>query len=444
VNPFRIWGRDAEDEERFRIARIGELGTLRTIPELLPYLPPGTHRASEGAAKAVERIVRRASPGALAGFDSWCRGGGAHGRGPAAPAWKAVHLEDAPWAAEFPGVLGIASCHESGFVREIAVQLLARIRDGFEMPFLLVRAGDWAPAVQAAALKALSARVNPSHAMHWVRCLPLVVRLRSASRRREEVAGLVVRIEALLTGRASRSALATGLSGGELAVRRECLRLVRTQTGKDAVELLLEALRDRDPLIANGAAESIYGRLPSCDVGEVLPRMLAHPLSSVRMLGIRIACQCATEASDVPLPILGVLQRALLDGAGCVRELARYQLRKVTRVRADFAAFYRAALSEREGRERTIALEGLAEIGTTEDVPVFREFVRHESRRMRAAAIVGLARCAPSSHLGELSAALEDPSRKVRRAAQPYARLHLGRGFGRRGRRSRARAPTRP
>ncbi|MBW3597624.1 MAG: hypothetical protein KY475_10150, partial [Planctomycetes bacterium] len=40
-------------------------------------------------------------------------------------------------------VLGLASFHPSGYVRHQAVRLLAEVRGGSELPYLLIRQNDW-------------------------------------------------------------------------------------------------------------------------------------------------------------------------------------------------------------------------------------------------------------------------------------------------------------
>jgi HEAT repeat protein len=134
------------------------------------------------------------------------------------------------------------------------------------------------------------------------------------------------------------------------------------------------------------------------------------------------------------------LQSAEFDDARSIRELARHELSKRDHT-ADFAPGYRRAVELRQGRDRTIAIEGLAEIGSREDVPLFLRFFEDPNARVRAAAIVGIGRCDGSNHLDELEAALLDGSSLVRRAVNQYANLYLGRGFARRVREAvRARA----
>jgi HEAT repeat protein len=252
------------------------------------------------------------------------------------------------------------------------------------------------------------------------------LQLASARRRKDDIARLLKKIDALLTEPTVRSVLASGLSDKDLGVRRECLRLASSLAVDEAQPLLLTALADPDPLIANRAADALCARLRSQDVDIVVRPLLSHRVARVRVQAIHTACLHG------PQVVVGILRDALLDEARCVRELARYELSRLCDPAPDTADYYRAALGRNEGRARIAALEGLAETGTRDDVPTFRGLLRDANARIRAAAIVGLGRLDPSGHLDELAAALRDSSAKVRSAAFPLARLHLGRRAARR------------
>lgn len=432
MDPFRIPGRRSEDgEQRRRIALIAESGDVRSLTELLPFLPAESHRLGTEASNAATLVLRRTSPLQLAWFDQWYRSGWLP-KGPPAPAWKEVRLGTSAWARQFPGVVALASFHGNGFVREVAVRLLADFDDGFELPFLLIRANDWAAQVQATAISAVSKRVAIPYAEHWLRSLALVESLRQTHRRWRDLYPLVDRVEALLLERELRPAIESALSNGELPVRRACLRLIASLPASDAYPMWLRALHDPDPLVAIRAAQTLLADVRAHAEPHVLAQTLSHRLARVRVLALEAIKQRDPE-SAIP-----ALQKGLLDDARSVREIARYDLAKTENGIGDFTSFYRNAVREHEGRERIAALEGLAEVGSRDAMDLFLEFLRDPNARMRAAAIVGVGRCDGSNHLDDLAAALEDSSSLVRRAALQYARLYLGRGVVHRIRRSRS------
>lgn len=437
-NPFRLLDRRAKEveEQRARIAFVAEAGDVRALVELLPFLPPETHRLGPDAAKAADSVLARCSPVQLAWFDQWYREGWGP-KGPDAPAWRDVRLGPLSWARQFRGVVALASFHGNGFVREIAVRLLGSFDDGFELPYLLIRTNDWVPKVRVAAATAALHRVGPSYVEHWIRCLGLLERLRSAERRDRDDAVYVRRVEQLLLHADSRASLQTALSAGDLTTRRAALRLAELLPPAERHELLTTAVLDVDPRIAIQAARGLLASPSPGDSSAIHPQLLQHRLGKIRSLALTAAVE-----HDLPSST-DWLERALLDDARCVREVARFELSKGAGAPRDFASWYRARLSATDPRLRVIALEGLAEIGTREDVPVFLPLLRAPNARVRAAAIAGIGRCQGDRHHDELEAALRDPSSMVRRAATPFAKLHSGKAFVQRLRRESREPPAR-
>lgn len=419
VGPYRVPGRREEDEEqKARLDRIAASGDVRSLVELLPLLPPEAHRLGPDAAKAATSVLERASPSRLAWFDQWYRGGWLP-KGPDAPAWRDVRLGRGPWARRFKGVVALASFHANGFVRETAVRLLSELDDGFELPYLLIRTNDWVPKVRIAAATAAAQRTTASYVEHWVRCLGLVDRLRN-TQRGERDAPYVRRVEELLLREDARPLLESALSRGELTVRRAVLRRVALLPDGERRRLLTIASRDVDPVIAIDGAKRL---LP-----DAAAELLRHPISRVRHLALE-----AAVARDVSSARDG-LEQALFDDARSVRETARHHLSKLDGGR-DFAAAYRKRVSESRGREKIVALEALAEVGTADDLDRFVPLLHDPKARVRAAAIVAIGRWAGEAHLDDLEAALRDRSSVVRRAASPFAKRYLGRGIVHRARR---------
>jgi hypothetical protein len=79
-------------------------------------------------------------------------------------------------------ILGIASCHGNGYVRAEAIRKLGKIRNGSELPFLLIRVNHWVEVNRASAHELILARARIDYAQHLVTCLPLVMRLKKIVR----------------------------------------------------------------------------------------------------------------------------------------------------------------------------------------------------------------------------------------------------------------------
>jgi len=432
-NPFRVVGRrsddDADDAARARIAAIAARGDARSLTELLPFLPPESHRLGAEASRAATAVIERCSPLELAWFDQWYRGGWVQ-KGPRAPAWKDVRLGSAAWAREHRGVVALASFHASGFVREVAVRLLAERDDGLELPLLLLRTNDWVAKVQVGAGAAVARRVSPAYTAQWLRCLGLVERLRAARRREHDVAAYVRRVEELLLHDDARPRLEAALATGELPVRRAVLRLTSRLPHRARLGVTSIAERDPDPLVAFEAARSALEDPDNLYRDTSIVRLARHRLGRVRALAL------ATAIERAPGIAAAWLEAAVFDPARPVRELARHALCGRGGDAPDFAALYRARVNHGGGCDPIVALEGLAEVGDASDVPLFERFLLDPAARRRAAAVVGIGRCDGARHLDALEAALRDRSATVRRAATPFARRHLGRGVVQRTRRA--------
>ncbi len=81
------------------------------------------------------------------------------------PQWQKLRPSDVSRLATSKfatSLVGLASFHKSGYVRETATQQLALQRTGEELPFLLIRLNDWVSEVREVATKAVRARLEPS------------------------------------------------------------------------------------------------------------------------------------------------------------------------------------------------------------------------------------------------------------------------------------------
>jgi HEAT repeat protein len=398
-----------------RIASLGRSRDLRVIPELLVYLPPAASIYGEAAADAVHALIESASPEAIAQFDAWYRA--RTWQGPPSPSWANMRVGPLePWAKGYPATVGLATCHRSGFVREKAVETLARCETGLELPFLLVRLNDWVPEVRFVAAKGARLRLTAAYASHWVRCLALLERLRLGSR--SDHGWLRGPVDALLQRDECRAALEAGLLSGSVGVRRACLRVAAGLA--DPTELVRRALGDPDPLTSGRAADLLCRTLE----GDALRKVLAvMRRGNARARGLALTSHCAGFPEDAE----EVLRAALLDGAASVRELARFEWRKKEPA-LDFASFYRSAIDRRTGDEEVAALRGLAETGTVQDVPLFLKYAENQRARLREAAVFGLGRCDGENHRELLVKSLSDTNLGVVKTARRYARLYLGRG----------------
>jgi HEAT repeat protein len=298
-------------------------------------------------------------------------------------------------------VLGTASFHPSGYVREAAVAELAGIRSGEELPFLLLRLNDWVDPVRRRALAAVRERIEPSYASDLANNLALVIRLEGCGRAAH---GDIVRaVEDLLILPACRGALLEGLRSAGRRVRRRCARLLDRIPPAEALDLSRGLIASPDPGLRAEAAVLLLRGLE----GDELRRMI-EALKGDRFMAIRREALVAL-ARKFPESAAEDLRRALLDDRPAVRDAARFLLRE--RGMTDFAGLYREAIRTETGRARAAAIHGLGETGGPPDLSFAIEGLADPAPRVRRAAV------AACSRLGEdpapLLGALGDPSQGV-------------------------------
>ncbi|MDX1987853.1 MAG: hypothetical protein SFV17_14290 [Candidatus Obscuribacter sp.] len=142
-----------------------------------------------------------------------------------------------------PAVMGSLSFNRSGYLREQAVQRLAGVWTGEELPFLLLRGRDWVPEVARIAAEALTARAGKvEYGPRFAHNLGLIAVLsRSGQPRVRELAAMLER--QCLAGE-GRAVLADYLKGKDKGLRRYAADICE----KSDQALLVEVgLRSSDP-----------------------------------------------------------------------------------------------------------------------------------------------------------------------------------------------------
>ena len=388
------------------------LGAARgrpVIAVLLEYLFAHDDRLSGEAAAAIDRLVEACYPLTLAQLDLAVRG-------QADWRWPSATPARLPgWPRGPTGALGVLSFSASGHVREAAVNALARVRDGRELPFLLIRLNDWVAPVRDAARQAVVSRIEVGYSNHFVRALPLFVRLEAQGRQGHEDVRLA--ILDLLARAECRGALTAGLSASDRPTRREAFRLLGDTASAGDTAWLEEAVRSPDTVVRLWAARALRQRLKGPPLRELLGRLMADRFMPVRREALYGFAERLPDVAAVEL------RAALLDPHVSVREAARFHLRQ--RGASEFAAFYRERLAEpaviTTARAAAVsvaaAAAGLGETGTKADADALLPFLTHADRRVRRAALRALARLDVDRCAEPAFAAMSDGSPSVVKAA---------------------------
>lgn len=372
------------------LREIGSLGDCAVVPFVLPFVFIDCRPVAEAAAWAIGRLLElRDSRRFLHCVSPTSAMGDPAGMN---ASFRWLGREGIRYLESFEGartsLLGVASLHQSGYVREEAVSVLASAQDGSELPFLLVRMNDWEPSLRRVADHAVESRVVPEYAHHIVRNLG-VLRLLIRSRRKD-YADLFGRVQYLLRLPRTRSALFEGLASPDVAVRRACYRIALSLEGSTQAEMVLRASADDDISIRSMAAHAMTDSFLAAESPETLLSLAKSRYAPIRREALLLLGKLfPSVASELML-------QAILDPNASVRSLAQHWLLNWRRV--DVAQLYRDVLMHAHGARLRAAIEGLGEAGAASDAEIVMLFAAHPATRTRIAVIRALSALVRSGH----------------------------------------------
>jgi HEAT repeat protein len=171
--PRWILGKENVNEKLLALDKISELGFPNTIANLMPFLKAKHSKIREKTCNTIVEYFKKLSiKGNLYDTLKHCQ----------------IDIADLESTFSlFPEkeknvLLSIATLNSSGFVRERAVELLAKANDGALIPFLIYRLSDWVKPVRVAADKALRKYLSKEYLPYWVENLPLLDWLQKVER----------------------------------------------------------------------------------------------------------------------------------------------------------------------------------------------------------------------------------------------------------------------
>ena len=302
-----------------------------------------------------------------------------------------------------PAGLVLASIHRDGRIRERAVAGMLTAPDPVWLPFLVVRAADWAGPVRDRARYGLAVLLANQPAIYLPAALPMAVAARAWWRGGFAYAQTLA---ALFTATPQlRDQL---LATGGVEQRRFLLELGLAH-GWWSAEGVLGLAKAGDVRVRAKAAEAVCRQAVWSDRVAALRRLARHPRTEVReqaLVGLtRLGRQAEVAAYlDDPAPLVRALARAAARQAGI-----------------DVVDHYRRVVATPDPAESAIA--GLAEVGTaTADVDVLSKLLTHPRPSIRAQAVRAL------HHLDALpvervAGLLRDPAPAVVREATTALRL---------------------
>ena len=398
------------------LEQIGASGEPGAIFPLLPFLMDTRDRVDESAANTIHKLMPEVSPIDFIQLDDQVRHSTWY-----SSSWEKVSQKQVRKFTRFGeaarSVLGLASCHTNGYVREAAIRELTNVSDGSELPFLLVRLNDWVRNVREAARAALRDRLTSDCAVHLIKNMGLIRRLSACGR--ENHSAFVELVNDLLKQPDCHDQLIDGTSSRDKIVRRTCYQLLAESPVTDSQEVIGRAFSEDDPVVRLWAVRLADSALEGDSLLRALSNAKLDKFMPVRRETLSVYVSKCPDAAAVEL------RAALLDRHPAVRSCARFYMAKKENV--DFAAFYRESLSSTDTRTLFAAISGLGETGSPDDAKTIFPYSSHAVTRIRRASIHALSKLNGDVHVPLFLGALKDESPSVAHEARTAMmnRLHL-------------------
>jgi len=304
-------------------------------------------------------------------------------------------------------LLGMASSHKNGYVREEAVRQLGKIETGAELPFLFIRANDWVDEIYSTVEGLILQRIRPDYLRHLMTWLPLALRL--ASVQRNDNSPIVTAIRRLFHRSDARETLSAGLASTDKFVRRFCFEIAFNSEDRDLSAIFRSAFASGDPVVRSYAMGKLRVALPNHATKEILALARNDGSVAVRREALHI------YAEEYGEEVEREFHAALLDVNAAIREEAQYYFKQKGAL--DLRAYYSERLTTSTGLKLRAAISGLSETGQPADSSLIEPFFSASSAKTRAAALQAVAKLRPDFYIEQYALALHDPSSKVTREA---------------------------
>lgn len=401
------------------LTQIADSCEIRVVPDLLPLLA-ADESLTRHVIETIVKLVGEITPTRLFWLDDQVRHvSNAYWSQKAWPGLGPTAISRLAQAAHGdPTVIGLLASHSNGYVRSAALELLAQITTGQEIPFLSLRANDWVDPVATRANELLISRLRPDNREAVLKALPFIVRVLNQDRR--DHSDIERALTYVLLSDGGQDALARGTQF-DTSVRRRMYELLTASRKTSERRPFLAALDDPDAIIRARAIRSIAADANFEERAEIVERLLrADPVPAVRRTAL------AALSEHMPQRIARVFPDILLDSAARVRGLAGFvanthQLALVPR------EFYIQALGPTNPRRLSAAVEGVGETGTRADADLIASFLSANTARVRRSALRALAKLDAERAISAALAALVDTASSVRSAAVEILATHARR-----------------
>lgn len=386
---------------------IGRGGESAAIPDLAPLLLDRNRDIAQAAANTVCSLSSLLNPDELLWLDHVMRERSPY-RWTYPSAWaelKPNQLDRLEKLGTF--LLGMAALHFNGYVREGALDRLAVVKNGTELPFLLLRLNDWVTEIRDTAERLVRERLTTDYAQFFVNNLPLLNQIRFGRRGQQQA--LMALVTNLLQDERSRHAVEAGLHSQNTQIRRSCYRMAFAAGQLDQRAVTVTALYDPDPAIRLWGTHNLSFIADQTFAVHCLSQAGSDQFAAIRRKALQVAAERFPEIAA------SWLQNALMDPNASVRNFAQFQIGKQTE--SNLRQFYLERITTSDSRALSTTISGLGEVGASADADFIAGYVSHERPRIRRTALRALTRLRADEYIEVFAKALSDDAPAVSREA---------------------------
>ncbi|MPV67638.1 hypothetical protein [Burkholderia sp. BE17] len=302
----------------------------------------------------------------------------------------------------------VAQCisHYSGYVREVAISRAVELGDDSLLDLIAERVNDWVPEVRQAAKDALLSLLTIVPATSFVSIVPRLRGLMLA--KRADHRAWLLDFERRLVRAGGASAIVEAMTGPDFRLRRAAYLVAHDHQLLPVTEIVKRGLLSGDIMLARCAAE-LLDRVPVFDRDMCVAIAAMSPFGAVRFAAFKFVANDRVAPDTEPF-----LWRTVFDSQGSLRSAAAKLLADSGR---DVVKHCRTVLEGGgiNAKQVRAGLSLLAERGTPDATEVLARYVTDARTEVRAHALMLRARISPALKDEIASAALLDPSRKVRK-----------------------------
>lgn len=271
-------------------------------------------------------------------------------------------------------LLGIASLNGSGYVREKAVEELARLKNTEGLKFILLRLGDWVSVVRSKAIAAILSFLEITYIDDLLKQLPTVEWLLKV--KRIDLGDIHNQIIQFILAQEFSEEFYLKIKQLDDRTRFHFYKYFLNNKPPNA-EQLNRLVEERNPLVRL----ELIKHLSSFDTviqKQVIGRFLQDRSARIRLEALYLSKRFSPDFDSQIFLLLS-------DRSTSIRELCRRLLEDKG---IDFAAIYRQRISQKMFLSGSLL--GLSETGTSADLPIFENYISGEKSKLVIACLIAI------------------------------------------------------